>query len=105
MATLTVQGARAPLTIRRDAYGVVHIRAESEHDAFFGQGFAAAQDRLWQMEYDRRRATGRWSEAGGRAGIAGDVLARRLQLEGAAKADVEAMSPETRAMFEAYAAG
>src|SRR6266511_1719695 len=103
--SLTVAGLRSPVVIRRDAYGIAHIRAENEHDAFFGQGFAAAQDRLWQMEYDRRRATGRWSEAVGRSGVAGDILARRLQLERAARADVAAMSPETRVMFEAYAAG
>jgi penicillin amidase len=103
--TITLAGLHAPVTIRRDAYGVAHVRAENEPDAWFGQGFAAAQDRLWQMEYDRRRAVGRWSEAAGTSGLAADRLARRLQLEPAARADVAAMSPRTRAMFEAYAAG
>ena len=103
--TLTVRGLQAPVTIRRDAHGVAHIRAENEHDAWFGQGFAAAQDRLWQMEFDRRRAVGRWAEAAGTGALAGDRLARRLQLGPAAKADVAAMSEATRAMFEAYAAG
>src|SRR5581483_4959566 len=70
-----------------------------------GQGFAAAQDRLWQMEYDRLRACGRWAEAAGPGALAGDRLARRLQLGRAAQADVAAMSLETRSMFEAYAAG
>ena len=107
-ATLTVAGPyapHAPVTIRRDAHGVAHVGAENEDDAWFGQGFAAAQDRLWQMEYDRRRATGRWAEVAGVSAVAGDRLARRMQLARSAKADVAAMSPETRAMFEAYAAG
>lgn len=98
-------GPRAPITVVRDAYGIAHVEADSEHDAWFGQGYVSAQDRLWQMEYDRRRAVGRWAEAAGRTALAGDVLARKLQLERSARADVEAMSAETRAMFEAYAAG
>jgi len=101
----TVDGLRAPVSIRRDAFGVAHVRAQNDHDAFFGQGFAAAQDRLWQMEYDRRRAAGRWAEAAGKCAVAGDKLARKLQLTRAAKADVKAMSPATRAVFDAYAAG
>ena len=103
--TVRCPDLNSPLTIRRDAYGVAHIEAQTEHDAWFGQGFAAAHDRLWQMEYDRRRAVGRWSEAAGPAGLAADRLAVRLGLESAAKADLEAMAPEVRAMFEAYARG
>ncbi|MEE9277214.1 MAG: penicillin acylase family protein, partial [Dehalococcoidia bacterium] len=102
---MTVTGLRERVTIRRDEFGIAHIGAENEHDAWFGQGFASAQDRLWQMEYDRRRAVGRWAELAGAEALAADTLARRMQLESAARADVAAMSAETRAMFEAYAAG
>ena len=38
--------------ILRDKYGIPHIQAENVNDAFFGQGFATAQDRLWHMDYD-----------------------------------------------------
>jgi penicillin amidase len=102
---LRLNGPLAPVTIARDAFGVPHVSAANEHDAWFGQGFASAQDRLWQMEYDRRRAAGRWAEAAGATAVAGDVLARRLQLARAAKADIGAMSAVTRAMFQAYAEG
>ena len=102
---LTVDGMDAALTITRDAYGIAHVDASSARDAFFGQGYAAAEDRLWQMEYDRRRACGRWAEAAGSAGVAADVMARRLGLAAAARTDIAAMGAETRAMFEAYAAG
>lgn len=102
---LDVDGVQAPVTIERDPYGIPHITATTEEDVWFGQGFASAQDRLWQMEYDRRRAVGRWAEAAGPIALAGDLLARRLQLERAARADIEAMSPPTRRMFTAYAAG
>lgn len=100
-----VAGPEAPITIRRDAYGIPHIQAAAEGDAWFGMGYAAAQDRLWQMEYDRRRAVGRWAEVVGSAALAADRLARRLQLGAAAHADIAAMTPPTRAMFDAYASG
>ena len=57
--TLRLTGLSATVDVYRDPFGIPHVRAKSTHDAFFGQGFAAAQDRLWQMEYDRRRAYGR----------------------------------------------
>lgn len=103
--TLRCPTLDTPLTIRRDRFGVAHVDAASEHDAWFGQGFAAAQDRLWQMEYDRRRAVGRWAEAAGPSGLAADRLARRLGIEIAARADLSVMAADVRAMFEAYAQG
>jgi penicillin G amidase len=91
--------------LERDRYGVPHVRGETETAAWFGMGYACAQDRLFQMDYDRRRASGRWAEVAGAAAVAGDVLARRLRLAAAAEADVAAMSPRLRAAFGAYADG
>ena len=91
--------------ITRDGYGVPHVRAEAAVDAWFGMGYACAWDRLFQLDYDRRRACGQWAEIAGVAAVGSDVLARRLGLENAARRDVEAMSPPLRAAFEAYADG
>ena len=91
--------------ISRDGYGVPHVRAESAADAWAGMGYACAQDRLFQLDYDRRRACGRWAEIAGFAALSGDVLARRLGLATAAKLDVAVMSPSVRSAFEAYASG
>jgi len=109
---ITAAGLDGPVSIRRDQFGIAHVSATTEHDAWFGQAYASAQDRLWQMECDRRRATGRWAEAAGSdarfagsGAVATDILGRRLRLTDAAKADYDAMSPETRAMFDAYACG
>ncbi len=102
---LICAGLGEEVTIRRDRWGVAHIAAGNETDAWFGQGFAAAQDRLWQMEYDRRRAAGRWAEAAGPAGLAADQMARRLDIARAARADLDTMDTGTREMFEAYARG
>jgi len=35
------------VAISRDAHGVAFINARTDADAFFGLGFAHAQDRLW----------------------------------------------------------
>ncbi|HEY0247871.1 MAG TPA: penicillin acylase family protein [Gryllotalpicola sp.] len=98
-------GSHGAVTLSRDAYGIPAITAPSTAAAWWGLGYAAAQDRLWQLEYDRRRACGRWGEVAGRAGLAADRLARRLRLEDAARADIAAMQPETLAAFAAYAEG
>src|SRR5215469_14416451 len=53
------RGLDGPVEVLRDRAGVPHCWAVSEHDAFFAQGFVHAADRLWQMDYDRRRGLGR----------------------------------------------
>ena len=93
------------VTIRRDRYGIPYIDAKNEHDAWLGMGFACAQDRLWQLEWYRRRGQGRWAEVVGAAGIDDDVFFRRMGLVAASQADVSSMSADTRSMFDAYAAG
>jgi penicillin amidase len=91
--------------ITRDGHGVPQVRAETAADAWAGMGYACAQDRLFQMDYDRRRACGRWAEIAGSPALGADVLARRLGLSAAAQLDVAVMSPQVRAAFEAYAGG
>src|SRR3984957_11983043 len=91
--------------ITRDGHGVPHVRGETPADAWAGMGYACAQDRLFQLDYDRRRACGQWAEIAGAGAVGGDVLARRLGLAAAAQRDVAAMSGPTRAAFEAYADG
>ena len=98
-------GLDAAVEVVRDGWGIPHIRAATTHDAFFAQGFAAAQDRLWHMDYDRHRALGRWAEFAGQHGLAEDRLMRRFDVERAAKADFEVSSPAAKAMLEAYSAG
>src|SRR5580698_3591149 len=90
-------------SVVRDEFGIAHVRGESADDMWFGMGYACAQDRLFQLDYDRRRACGRWAEIAGAGAVGGDVLARRLGLTAAAQRDVAVMSAPVRAAFEAYA--
>jgi penicillin G amidase len=103
--TVRLKGLESLVEIYRDRLGMPHVFARSVHDAFFAQGFVHAQDRLWQMDYDRHRAYGRWAEYLGLSAVAQDVLMRRFRLEASAKADYTAINSETRAMLDAYAAG
>ena len=92
-------------TIHRDKWGIPHITADNESDLFFAQGFATAQDRLFQMDYDRLRCLGRSSEHLGELGLAQDRLMRQRSLHIVSKRDLEVCSPDAKAMIAAYTAG
>jgi len=92
-------------TIYRDKWGIPHISADNEADLFFAQGFATAQDRLFQMDYDRLRCLGRSSEHLGERGLPQDRLMRQRSLHIVSKRDLEICSPEAKAMITAYTAG
>ena len=102
---LMVAGLEAPVRIVRDANAVPHIRAETERDAFFALGLVHAQDRLWQMELNRRAAQGRLSALLGGRTVEVDRLVKTLDLYGLASRSLDAQSAETRAALEAYSAG
>jgi penicillin G amidase len=102
---LRLRGLDGPVEIIRDGYGVPHCRAATEHDAFLAQGFVHATDRLWQMDYDRRRGLGRSAEAIGTAGVPGDSLYRRLDLGAGARSDLARLSRAARDMLTAYTEG
>ena len=103
--SVQLRGLQGTVKVFRDRYGIPHMKAESELDAFFAQGFVTAQDRLWHMEYDRRRGSGRWAEAVGESAVAQDKMMRRFRWEASAKADYQVMDPHTKDVFDAYAAG
>lgn len=91
--------------IRRDARGVPHIEAESWQDAIFLQGYATAQDRLWQMDSLRRYGAGELSEVLGRSTLALDERSRAMRMREIAANDVKFLAPEDRAVFVEYARG
>lgn len=100
-----MQGIVDDVTIHRDRWGIPHVRAASALDAFFGQGFVQAADRLGQLEYDRRRGTGRWAEVAGTPAVAFDVFVRRCGLRAAAQAEYAALDRDARAVLDAFSAG
>jgi penicillin amidase len=103
--TLKVAGLSAPVTVIRDAHGVPHIRAANVDDLFFAQGFITAQDRLWQMDLNRRFGRGELSEIFGERTLKVDKQQRTLQMKHAAEAAVAILPEENRRQLEAYAGG
>ena len=57
-----IKGIKDRITIRRDERGIPYIEAQNDEDLYFGQGYATAQDRLWQMDLFRRTARGELAE-------------------------------------------
>ncbi len=101
---ITVAGLDRPVTIIRDANAVPHIRAWTDHDAYFALGLVHAQDRLWQMELNRRSAQGRLSALLGARTVEVDRLVKTLDLYGLASRSLEAQIAAARAALDAGAA-
>jgi penicillin amidase len=64
-----------------DAFGIPHIYAQNETDAYFALGYVHAQDRLFQMELLRRIGAGRLAEIFGPALVETDQFLRTIGLE------------------------
>ncbi|HEY5598219.1 MAG TPA: penicillin acylase family protein, partial [Kiloniellales bacterium] len=104
-AKLRLAGIDGEIRITRDANAVPHIRATTDHDAFFAMGLAHAQDRLWQMELNRRAAQGALSALFGERTVEVDRLVKTLDLYAMASRSLQFQTPETRAALTAYAEG
>jgi penicillin amidase len=102
---LPVEGLKAPVEIYRDRWGVPHIYAQNTEDLFFAQGYVHAQDRLWQMEFQRRIGHGTLSEVLGETTLETDRFLRTIGLARAAQADLALLDDETRLILETYARG
>ena len=103
--TVKVAGLERPIKVLRDKLGVPHVFAKSDHDAYFLVGWLHAQDRLFQMDSTRRQASGTLAELLGSGALASDVQLRTLGLRRAAVRSQAAITPEAKAVLEAYAQG
>lgn len=107
--TLTIKGLHSNVSVVRDKWGVPHITGDDLHDVSFAEGYTQAQDRLFQMEFNRRIAQGRLAEMFG-AGekdsiLKTDILLRTLDLYGAARFEEANLDDRTLTMLAAYADG
>ena len=93
------------ISIYRDEYGIPHIKAKNSYDAFFGQGFATAQDRIWHMQYDRKRAYGKLSELIGVSGLDNDEFMGSLNIISNVKDDFDQLDKSAKEMYVAYSDG
>ena len=100
-----VGGLAAPVQVRRDASDVTHIHADSVRDAYFTIGYVHAQERGWQLEFNRRVMRGQLSEVFGESTLDTDRLLRTLGIIQAAERQWERVPEAERALLEAYAQG
>jgi penicillin G amidase len=98
-------GLAAPVTLERDALGVVTITAVNRADLAFGTGFAHGQDRFFQMDLARRLAAGELSELVGRAALDQDLRVRVFRFRSIARRALAQAPPSQRALVEAYTRG
>lgn len=93
------------VTIRRDERGIPFIDATNEADLYFAQGYATAEDRLWQMDFLRRTARGELAEVMGSGALEIDKLHRIYGFRNLAERLWERASDHTRKVLDAYAGG
>jgi penicillin amidase len=98
-------GMQQPGMVIRETNGIPHVFALNTHDAWFLNGWLHAQDRLFQMDSNRRIASGTAGELLGSAAISNDVQLRTLGLRRAAEASLPVMGADARAALDAYTQG
>jgi penicillin amidase len=102
---LKVPGLSQPVEIVRDRWGVNHIYAQNEADLFFAQGYAAARDRLFQLEIWRRQATGTMAEILGRRALQRDIGSRLHRFRGELDAELNHYHPRGKDIVAAFVRG
>ena len=102
---LTVTGISAAIDVVRDADAIPHIFASTRLDALYGLGYVHAQDRLWQMEFQRRIGFGRLSEVLGPAAVPQDRFLRTVGFGRAARAAWASMADGDKREVNAYVGG
>jgi len=103
--SVTLSGLQAPVEILRDKYGVPHIYGQHSEDLFFAQGYVHAQDRFYQMEFQRRVGSGRLAELFGEKVLETDIFLRALGFDKVAEQEYKLLDEEARRYLDAYVAG
>lgn len=104
-ATVPVASLHGSVEILRDDRGIPHIFASDDHDLFYAYGFAQAQDRLFQLDVQRRKGHGTLAALLGPEGIELDRIAHTIDFPAVLEQHLVALDAGTRALLEAFAAG
>ena len=105
MDPLTLPGLHAPASISIDRWGMAHIRADNDHDAFFLQGLNVARDRLWQIDLWRKRGLGLLAADFGPGYLMQDRAARLFLYRGDMAPEWAAYGADAEAICTAFAQG
>ena len=102
---IKVAGLSQPARILVDRWGVPHIYAASQDDAFFVQGFNAARDRLFQIDLWRRRGLGELASVFGPAYVEQDRAARLFLYRGSLEPEWAAYGKDAQRTSTRFVAG
>jgi len=100
-----VVGLQEPAEILVDRWGIAHMYAQSLDDAFFVQGFNAARDRLWQIDFWRKRGLGQLAKTFGPAYVENDRAARLFLYRGDMYREWLAYGSDAKRIAEAFTRG
>jgi penicillin G amidase len=103
--SLNLPGLSAPVKVHRDASDVTHVLASRPRDAWMAMGYVHAQERGWQLEFNRRVMRGNLSEVLGPATLETDKLMRTLGIREAARRQHEGLPADARDALQAYSDG
>ncbi|GAA1612418.1 penicillin acylase family protein [Catellatospora bangladeshensis] len=102
---LTLAGLSAPVTVRRDVYGIPQLYARTSDDLYRAQGYVHAQDRFWEMDFRRHVTAGRVSELFGQSQVETDKYLRTMGWRRVAEQELALLKPESQQALRAYADG
>jgi penicillin amidase len=102
---IRLPGLRQPVEVVRDRWGIAHLYARNTEDLFFAQGFIAAQDRLFQLDWWRRQGVGEMAEILGKEALEADRFARLIRYRGDMDREWASYSADTRAIATAFTGG
>ncbi|GAA4888691.1 penicillin acylase family protein [Streptomonospora salina] len=102
---ITLPALEGEASVYRDARGIPQIYADTAADLFRAQGFVHAQDRFWQMHFNRLTTAGRLAEVFGEEQAETDVYLRTMGWRRVAEREYELLRPDTRAYLDSYAEG
>ncbi|WP_211445037.1 penicillin acylase family protein [Collimonas humicola] len=100
-----VGGLKKPAEILIDQWGVPHIYAANQDDAFFVQGFNAARDRLFQIDLWRRRGLGQLAQVFGPAYVQQDRATRLFLYRGDMQREWQSYGPHAQQVATSFVAG
>lgn len=102
---VSLSGIESSVKVVRDKNSIPHIFAANDYDAYFALGYVHAQDRLWQMNFAIRLATGRLSEILGRESLQSDKFMRTLGLKRASESALKSLDEHSIKVLESYTEG
>ncbi|MDO9438877.1 MAG: penicillin acylase family protein [Hydrogenophaga sp.] len=103
--SLNVSGLSAPVKVQRDASDVTHVLASRPRDAWMAIGYVHAQERGWQLEFNRRLMRGQLSEVLGESTLETDKLMRTLGIREASRRQFDNLPAEAKDALQAYSEG